>query len=54
MNLEFEAGQGSSFTFLKKVQSGSGAHTAFYSMGAGVVLCDVDHSPPCSAEGENE
>jgi hypothetical protein len=43
------------------VQTGSGAHLAFNSMGTGVIYCgvrrlgrDVDHSPPSSADAMNE
>jgi hypothetical protein len=44
------------------VQTGSGAHPASYTMGTGGPFprakvrpgCDTDHSPPSSAEIENE
>ena len=49
------------FFLLQNIQTGSGAHTAFYSMGTGVLPRglkqsgrEVNHSSPSSAEAENE
>jgi hypothetical protein len=50
------------FSYSPCVQTGSGAHPAFYSMGTGGSFPggkaqpgrDADHSPPSSAEVKNE
>jgi hypothetical protein len=52
-------GRGGRIFPLACVQTGSGAHPASYTMGTGgpfpgAKARDVDHSPPSSAEVENE
>ena len=43
------------FSLRQNVQTGSGAHPAFYSMGTDIFSrCKVDHSPPSSAKVANE
>jgi len=46
-----------SYLFSKTVQTGPGAHPASCSMGVAIrprPACEVNHSPPSSAEGKNE
>jgi hypothetical protein len=57
--VRFPAGAGN-FSLHHRVQNGSGAHPASYSMGTRVSFPggkaagrEADHSPPCSAEVKN-
>jgi hypothetical protein len=57
--LRFPAGAGN-LSLLHRVQNGSGAHPASYPIGTGIYFpggkaagCEVEHSPPSSAEVKN-
>jgi len=56
---EYYPGDPVNFSLRQRVQTGSGAHTAFYPMGTRVFFLGVkwpgseaDHSPPSTAEHE--
>jgi hypothetical protein len=55
--IEIRSPTGADFSSIPCVQTGSGAHPASYPMGTGGKARpgrDADHSPPSSAEVENE